>query len=95
MNYDTAPINNDTTDVLGVNEFDLEGNFTVNLTNGMFKAETSDTLKIKRNSGGDLASKLYGTFHGPAGEGETGVFHDAVDTPTIIGGMIGTKQATQ
>ena len=64
INKDSAASN------LVANEYDLEGNFTVDLTNGTF---AGDSLKIKRHTdstdGSGLDAKLYGTFHGSTGEG--------------------------
>ena len=90
----SGEIKSDTSTALIANRYDLEGDFTVDLTNGTFAVGTGDTLEIKRysNDGEDLPAKIYGTFHGNAGEGVTGVFHDDVASPTIIGGIIGTKQ---
>ena len=78
------------------NQYDLVGTFTVDLTNGTFSVSDSNTMNIKRASdaGDDLPAEFYGTFHGPAAEGVTGVFHDAVNNPVIIGGILGSKQTT-
>ena len=34
---------------------------------------------------------LYGSFHGAAGDGVSGVFHDNSDSPTIVGAIIGRQ----
>ena len=91
----TGNIGADTTTALTTDQIDLIGAFTVDLATGTFSVETGDTINIEKgtSSGKDtLPANLYGTFHGPTGEGVTGVFYHAIDDPTVIGGILGSKQ---
>ena len=97
VNFGTGDgrIDKDTESTLLLNQVDLIGGFTVNLATGTFSLESGDTANIvKGTSSGTetLPANLYGTFHGPAGEGVTGIFHEAIDAPTVIGGILGKKQ---
>ena len=100
VNFGTGDgsITSDSTSTLLLNQVDLIGDFTIDLTTGTYSVETGDTINIEKgtSSGKEtLPANLYGTFHGPAGEGVTGIFHEAVDAPTVIGGILGKRQTTQ
>ena len=90
-----ANINPKTQPTLGINQVDLVGNFTVNLRDGTFGVGNNDSLmlKIGTDSGVEYSTaSLYGTFHGPEGEGVTGVFHETDNKPIFIGTILGAKE---
>ena len=80
----------------------LQGNLAVNMidgtftgTNLSFKAEETENGATKTHFDStrtsDGAVSIYGSFHGSAGEGVSGVFHDNADSPKIVGAIVGEK----
>ena len=77
--------------IRNLNQYYLEGNFTIDTATGTFTGTTLDLINPENKIDFKKAT-LYGTFHGSDAAGVSGVFHENGNSPKLIGALVGRKK---